>query len=367
MITAPRFQYAIGNPPYQEALGGSGHVLSIYPDFLYAAGLIAQYTTMVHPVRAFRGAGRVNRSVVNNVLMDDHFTFASPVMDSDDLFPSADIRGGVILTTIDHTGHTPQPPIRGRFAQSSPQEATVAKLLPPPLVAILDHVLTAMDERGEQSIMEIIHSYMDSQWSDTARAEWETSFAAAPHQYYLQTNVFTTLPELFHDRVDREFTADGAMEGHYRVLGRNGGRVARYVRKEYLDVPNVLQHGYRLFVPKANGNGDFGERLAETIIGTDDMLYTATFILFGTFDTIAEAAALQQYVNTRFVRALLGVLKVTQDNTRKTWRYVPLQDFTATSDLDWQSVDTLDEQLAAKYGLTDEQQQWLVEHVQEAR
>lgn len=367
MTTAPRFQYAIGNPPYQETLGGSGHVLSIYPDFLYAAGLIADQTIMVHPVRAFRGAGRVNRAIVNNVLTNDHFVFASTVMDSDVLFPSADIRGGVILTQIDHTNHTPLPPVVGRFAQSSPQAATVAKLLPPPLVGILDSVLATMDERGEQSIQGIIHSYMDSQWNDTARTEWAEEFAAAPHQYYLQTNVFTTLPELFHERVDREFTADGSMEGYYRILGRQGGRVARYTPKDYLDVPDVLQHGYRVFVPKANGNGDFGERLADTILGTTDMLYTATFILFGTFATAAEAIALQHYLDTRFVRALLGVLKVTQDNTRKTWRYVPLQNFTTASDIDWQSVDTLDQQLYAKYGLTADQQQWLVDNVQEAR
>ena len=32
---------------------------------------------------------------------------------------------------------------------------------------------------------------------------------------------------------------------------------------------------------------------------------------------------------------MLGVLKVTQDNPCSTWQYVPLQNFTAASDIDW--------------------------------
>ena len=51
---------------------------------------------------------------------------------------------------------------------------------------------------------------------------------------------------------------------------------------------------------------------------------------------------------------MLGVLKVTQDNSKEVWKYVPLQDFTSNSDIDWtKSVAEIDIQLYAKYGLTD--------------
>jgi hypothetical protein len=49
---------------------------------------------------------------------------------------------------------------------------------------------------------------------------------------------------------------------------------------------------------------------------------------------------------------MLGILKVTQHNPRSTWKYVPLQDFTSASDIDWtQPIPEIDNQLYAKYGL----------------
>ena len=53
---------------------------------------------------------------------------------------------------------------------------------------------------------------------------------------------------------------------------------------------------------------------------------------------------------------MLGVLKITQDNTRDKWAKVPLQDFTSSSDIDWtQSVVEIDAQLYKKYGLSQEE------------
>ena len=53
---------------------------------------------------------------------------------------------------------------------------------------------------------------------------------------------------------------------------------------------------------------------------------------------------------------LVGILKVTQDNKRGVWEHVPLQDFTANSDIDWsKSIPEIDQQLYAKYNLTEEE------------
>lgn len=44
----------------------------------------------------------------------------------------------------------------------------------------------------------------------------------------------------------------------------------------------------------------------------------------------------------------------------------PLQDFTSDSDIDWsQSVADIDRQLYAKYGLDDEEIQFIESHVKE--
>jgi len=66
------------------------------------------------------------------------------------------------------------------------------------------------------------------------------------------------------------------------------------------------------------------------------------------------------------VRALLSVLKITQNVNAEKWKYVPLQDFTSSSDIDWSSsVAEIDKQLYAKYGLTEEETLFIESHVKE--
>lgn len=61
-----------------------------------------------------------------------------------------------------------------------------------------------------------------------------------------------------------------------------------------------------------------------------------------------------KYVRSKFARVLLGVLKVTQHNTSDKWKYVPIQNFTPQSDIDWtKPIPDIDKQLYAKYGLDE--------------
>ena len=72
------------------------------------------------------------------------------------------------------------------------------------------------------------------------------------------------------------------------------------------------------------------------------------------------------YIKTKFARSLFGVLKVTQDITPTKFKYVPLQDFTSSSDIDWsKSVYEIDLQLYDKYGLTAEERNFIETHVKE--
>lgn len=42
--------------------------------------------------------------------------------------------------------------------------------------------------------------------------------------------------------------------------------------------------------------------------------------------------------------------------TKPTWANIPLQDFTANSDIDWsKSIAEIDQQLYVKYGLSEEE------------
>ena len=113
---------------------------------------------------------------------------------------------------------------------------------------------------------------------------------------------------------------------------------------------------YKVIIPESNGTGVFGETLWSPLIGKPRRGYTQSFIGIGAFDNYDEAKAAKKYIETKFARAMLGILKVTQDNNRDVWKYVPLQDFTSKSDIDWsKSVSEIDNQLYAKYGLSEEE------------
>ena len=101
--------------------------------------------------------------------------------------------------------------------------------------------------------------------------------------------------------------------------------------------------------------------VGEPLIGS-----TETFISVGCFETQAEAEACLKYVKTKFARAMLGILKITAHVTPEKWTYVPLQDFTAGSDIDWgKSVAEIDRQLYKKYGLSEDEVAFIESKVKE--
>lgn len=108
--------------------------------------------------------------------------------------------------------------------------------------------------------------------------------------------------------------------------------------------------------------------MSTPLIGSPLIGFTETYISIGETNKLQEAEATLKYVKTKFARTMLGILKVTQNNAKPTWRYVPLQDFTANSDIDWsKSVAGIDRQLYAKYGLDDNEIAFIESHVKEMK
>ena len=106
--------------------------------------------------------------------------------------------------------------------------------------------------------------------------------------------------------------------------------------------------------------------ISKPVIGSPEEIATDTFLCVGSFKSETEANAAYKYINSKFCRVLLGVLKVTQDNSPDKWKYVPLQDFTAASDIDWsKSIPEIDKQLYAKYGLDEKEIAFIESHVKE--
>lgn len=123
---------------------------------------------------------------------------------------------------------------------------------------------------------------------------------------------------------------------------------------------------YKVIIPASNGSGAIGEVLSTPLVGKPLVGYTQSFIGIGAFDTEAEAEACLKYVKSKFARTMLGILKITQHNHKGTWKYVPLQDFTPSSDIDWmQSIHEIDQQLYRKYGLDEKEIAFIETHVKE--
>lgn len=143
-------------------------------------------------------------------------------------------------------------------------------------------------------------------------------------------------------------------------------RTRKYISSNYIDSDGTNIHGYKVALPKAEGNGIFGETVTNPVILNNNSGYTHTFYGIGNFCTIEEANNTAKYVKTKFARTLLSVLKVTQNVNAETWKYVPLQDFTDNSDIDWNvSIVDIDKQLYKKYGLTREEIDFVETHVKE--
>ena len=71
-------------------------------------------------------------------------------------------------------------------------------------------------------------------------------------------------------------------------------------------------------------------------------------------------------MKSKFARTLLYTLKVTQDNKKSVWKYVPMQDFSSLSDIDWaKPIPEIDRQLYKKYGLDDAEIDFIETHVKE--
>ena len=85
------------------------------------------------------------------------------------------------------------------------------------------------------------------------------------------------------------------------------------------------------------------------------MGHTQTFISFGAFITKTEAENCLKYIKTDIARAMLGTLKITQDNaTKEVWSNVPWFDFSDYTIINWsKSVAEIEEQLYTYFKVPD--------------
>lgn len=324
-----KFDVVIGNPPYQEeARGGGTRDTPVYHLFMDAAYEVAEKAVLITPARFLFNAGFTPKAWNEKMLADTHLSVPHYVPNSDELFPGTDIKGGIAVTYWD-------------ASRDGDPIGTFTKY--PELNTILHKVIETHDPSIEGVVSSgRAYAYTSQMHDENPHASAQMSSDA---QFRVSTNAFQQLPYLFH----QERPDDG--KSYVRVLGLAGrGRQQLWIRAEYLTGPSSFAK-YRVVVPAANGSGVLGEALSSPAVIGPDVAVTQTFITVGSFDDEATADACLKYVKSKFARALLGVLKITQHNPARVWKYVPLQDFTSASDIDWtKSVSEIDQQLYSKYG-----------------
>lgn len=181
------------------------------------------------------------------------------------------------------------------------------------------------------------------------------------HDFDLSSNVFQRLPFIFLS----EKPKDGNEYISILGLDKTKKRAYRYIRKEYIE--NYYSLGfYKVFLPQANGSGMLGETLSSPLVGRPFVGHTETFLSLGKYNDEIEANNTLKYLKCKFTRALLGIKKITQSNVSDKWECVPLQNFTLNSDINWsQSVHDIDQQLYKKYGLDDNEIEFIETKVKE--
>ena len=341
-----KFDFIIGNPPYQdETIGDNkGYAPPIYNLFIEAVYKLADKVELIHPARFLFNAGSTPKDWNRKMLNDEHFKILSYESNSSDVFNGTDIKGGVVVSYHDINKNF------GAIEIFTPFEE---------LNTILAKIHNSSDFISLSTIVinSYVYHFVEKLYIDYPKLKGSLS---AGHDYDFKSNVFEKMPEAFFDKCPDDNNK------YIKILGRlNNERVYKYIRRDYInDVKNLEKH--KLFLSKANGAGKFGEILSSLIVAEPDVGSTETFLSIGCFDTKEEVQAVLKYVKTKFSRCLLGVLKTTQNVTPATWQYVPLQDFTDKSDIDWsKSIAEIDKQLYKKYGLDDKEIEFIETHVKE--
>ena len=155
----------------------------------------------------------------------------------------------------------------------------------------------------------------------------------------------------------------------YMVYGLlNAKRTTRYIPNNELKKNLDGANNWKVFIPRANGSGAFGEVFSTPIIGTPMTVCTDTFLQVGQFKNKIEAENLLKYVKTKYFRAMVGIKKTAVFNYKDCFEFVPLQDFTDKSDIDWsKSIHEIDLQLYKKYGLDQNEINFIESHVKEMK
>ncbi|MCD8150231.1 MAG: Eco57I restriction-modification methylase domain-containing protein [Clostridiales bacterium] len=338
-----RIDFVIGNPPYQEEVENNGRSNPIYNHFMDASYKIADVVELITPARFLFNAGQTPKAWNKKMLEDEHFKVIHYEADASRIFPNTDIKGGVVITIRNE--HQSYGAVNVFTAHEQLNSIIKKVSLLPKSDEYLDTILSS---RGQSR-------FSDKFYEDYPEA---SSLGGSGTGNMIVSNIF--------DKLSDDFSEEPCDGDEIKILGRtNNQRIYKYIKEKYVQ-DNPYISTYNVCYPEATGIGRFGEASGTSVLSAPQCGATDTFINIGMFNSEKEAEALTLYLKTKFLRTLLGIKKVTQHNPKSVWQYVPLQDFTSASDIDWsKSIPEIDQQLYAKYGLDEKEIAFIESHVKE--
>lgn len=336
-----KFDFVIGNPPYNEDTEGTSDK-PVYDKFMDGAYQMSSKVMLITPARFLFNAGKTQKVWNEKMLSDKHLKVLEYKQNSSETFPNTDIKGGIAITYHDTTKDFGTIEVFTNYEQLNSIQNKVSRKSKGKSLSDLFYTQNKFD-------LNMLYKDFPQYRKIIGSGGKERRLTAS---ILYQLDVFTE---------NKNEDSDVAIIG---VI--NNKRVRRYISIKYLDLKKTNLKQWKVLVPKSNGSGALGEVLSTPLIGKPLIGYTQTFLGIGAFDSEQDAKATYKYVESKFARTMLGILKITQDNPPEKWKYVPLQDFTSSSDIDWsKSIHEIDLQLYDKYGLTEDERNFIETHVKE--
>lgn len=327
-----KFKAIVGNPPYQVMDGGGNGAAAvpIYNKFVEIAKSISpDYISLIMPAKWY-GGGRGLDEFRENMLNETHIETIFDYPNPKEIFPTANISGGVCYFRW-HKGY-------------NSHEVTFENVISGKRV----------------SARRVLNEFMP--YDIFPRYNEATSII---HKVLISTN-YTPLSKIIAPYKPfglRTYERGSEVRREDSDLVLHTSKGIGYVERNSVTASVDYVNAYNVITGKAL-SGHLGETdengqvkvLATTKVIAPNEVCTESYIAIGKFDTSIEANNTYKYLCTKFSRFLLLQALPTLDIRKERFIFVPIQEFSASSDIDWnKSIEEIDTQLYTKYNLSDEE------------
>lgn len=329
-----KFDAIVGNPPYQENDGGGtgSSAMALYDKFFdVAINLRPQIITLIIKSNWMTG-GKGLSAFRKEVLEDRRFKYLYDYASAKDCFNGPEIEFGVCYFLWDSKYNDKCTVV---YNMSDNSSYTKNRYLDD-----YNNKLYIRHEKGLE-IVKKIENVQENNFSNIV----------CSRNFYNTSNIKST-----------DLSQDDKYRNHISLFYlKKRKRIKAYIKNDTDYKNNDLVNKYKIFLSKANGAAGFvGSPIPAKVIGIPEKgnkneICSETFLNIGEFNNVNERDNCITYMNTKFFRFLVGLIK-QKNMSKETFSLVPLQDFTDKSDIDWtKSISKIDQQLYKKYNLSNEE------------